>query len=387
MAVNTPASPAGPARPAFERGTAAVTGATGFIGGRLVERLAADGWELTCLIRGTDAGTRIHRAGARVRQLDIADAAAVQDALRGIDVVFHLAYDWGDAGWNLAALRALIAGCRANACRRLVHVSSFVVYQIPADGELSESTAPTTASGGYAHTKLVLEHELLDAVRDHGVPGTIVQPTIVYGPFSRPWTIDPADMLRHGTVVLPDAGEGVCNAVYVDDVVSALILAATRPEAVGQRYLATGPAPITFREFYEGIARAIGAKGPEFLPAETISRANTGTGKLLRVARDPERVIRRVAGIGPAGKLMRTALRALPHGLRRQATARLFGPATQRRGFVHLPDAAHLDFLRGRSTIRSAKARAELGYEPLFDFAAGLEHTAPFFKKAYPTPG
>ena len=55
----------------------------------------------------------------------------------------------------------------------------------------------------------------MKAVYEDGLPATILQPTIVYGPFSRPWTDGPADMLRFGTVMLADAGKGICNAVYV----------------------------------------------------------------------------------------------------------------------------------------------------------------------------
>ena len=136
----------------------------------------------------------------------------------------------------------------------MVHVSSFVVYDLPAEGELTEETIGTTARSGYHHVKRELETELLNAVRRDGVPATIVQPTIVYGPFSRPWTIDPADMLISGTVVLPDQGEGICNAVYVDDVVNAMILAAKSPKAVGRRFLVSGE-PVTWAQFYEALAK------------------------------------------------------------------------------------------------------------------------------------
>ena len=369
--------------PALPPGTAvAVTGGTGFIGGRLVERLAQGRAEVTCLIRGTDAGTRLHRAGAHIRRLDLADADAVRTALEGIEVVFHLAYDWGNTAWNFEALRSLTTACQANGCRRLVHVSSFVVYDIPDQGQVTEDTPDTKDTAGYAHTKLALEHELLQAVREKGVPAAVVQPTVVYGPFSRPWTMDPADMLRHGTVVLPDAGEGACNAVYVDDVVSAMILAAQRPEAVGQRYLVSGPAPVTWRAFYEGMARAAGANGPQFRPAEEIARANARTGKVKRLLADPELVIRRVAGIGPARKLITKALRVVPGGLRGALHERLFAPTARRRGHVHLPNPGHLAFLQGRATIDTGKAQRELGYAPAFGFEQGMEPTALFLKDA-----
>ena len=370
--------------PALPPGTrVAVTGGTGFIGSRLVEQLARGGAEVTCLIRGTDAGTRLHRAGARIRRLDLADADAVHSALQGIDAVFHLAYDWGDTAWNFAALRSLIKACRANDCRRLVHVSSFVVYDIPDAGRVTEDTPDTPATSGYAHTKLTLETELLAAVRESGVPGTIVQPTIVYGPYSKPWTLDPVDMLKYGTVILPDGGEGACNAVYVDDVVTAMILVAQKPEAVGQRYLVSGPAPITWRTFYEGMARAAGAGGPQLRPAEALARANSRAGQIKRIAMDPELVVRRIAGIGPARKLVTAALKVLPRGMRQTLHQRLFAPAQKRRGHIHFPDSGRLAFLQGRATIDPAKARKELGYAPAFDFERGMIPTTQYLRDIY----
>ena len=367
--------------PALPSGTVvAVTGATGFIGGRLVERLAQNGAEVTCLIRGTNAGTRLHRAGARISKLDLADAEAVRAALHGTDIVFHLAYDWGNTAWNLNALEALMAGCLANGCRRLVYVSSFVVYDVPDDGVVGEDMPATPAAEGYAHTKLQLEARVLKAVREKKLPASIIQPTIVYGPFCRPWTLDPAEQLRFGTVVLPDRGEGVCNAVYVDDVVSAMILAAVRPEAIGQRYLVSGPAPMTWSAFYEGMARAVGAKGPAYWPGDAIMQANSRAGKIKRLAADPEQVLRRVANIGPARKLVRAGLRVVPGGLRGKVNHRLFGSANQRRGQAHIPNPAHLQFLRGKAFVASAKAREELGYAPAFGFEEGMVPTARFLK-------
>ncbi|HYZ33244.1 MAG TPA: NAD-dependent epimerase/dehydratase family protein [Crenalkalicoccus sp.] len=359
------------------RGTpVVVTGATGFIGGRLVERLAADGCDVTCLIRGMDAGTRLHRAGARIRSLNLTDAEAVAASLQGAEIVFHLAYDWEDTAWNYHALHALIEACRSAGCRRLVYVSSFVVYDIPPEGEVSEDSLRSTATDGYAHTKLELEAEVLKAVREKGVPATIIQPTIVYGPFSKPWTDVPADMLRYGTVVLPDAGDGICNAVYVDDVVSAMILAAVRPEAVGQRYLVSGP-PITWKQFYEGIARAIGAKGPQCWPVAKIASASSKAGKLRRLVTDPEDAVRRIA---LARRLVKVGLLFLRGGAGRAVRNRLFGPIAQWRG-EHVPDPGRLNFLRSRARIESTKARRELGYAPAFSFDDGMLPTAKYLNE------
>jgi hypothetical protein len=264
-----------------------------------------------------------------------------------------------------------------------VHVSSFVVYQIPVEGEVAEESPQETSSAGYAYTKRKLEDELLRAAGEDALPMTILQPTIVYGPFSRSWTIDPADMLRYGTVILPDRGEGICNAVYVDDVVSAMILAALHPRAAGQRFLISGPKPITWGLFYEAMARAAGTKGPQYRPAEAIAREGGKVRKLLRLAADPERVIRRVAQIGPCRKLVQAGLGTLPRGFRERAESRLFSPVARRRGYAHVPNLGHLQFLQSRATIGSHKARCELGYAPQFDFTAGMVPTARYLREIY----
>ena len=363
--------------------TVAITGATGFIGGRLAECLIERGADVTCLVRSSQGTSRLQHIGAKLVTLDIADAASVRSALAGIEVVFHCAYSWNDTEWNVRALAALIEACRADRCRRLVHVSSFVVYELPEQGEVTEQSAAETSAGGYAHTKRRLEDMLLTAVREQDLPGTIVQPTIVYGPFCKPWTIDPADTLRYGTVVLPDDGEGACNAVYVDDVVSGMILAAEQPAAVGQRFLISGPEPTTWRRFYEGFAQAIGAKGPQFRPAAALAREAGKTRRIIRLATDPGDVMRRVARIGPCRKVLDACLGALPHESRTMAQVELFGPVTRRRGRVHLPNIGHLGFLRCRATIMSSKARRELGYAPVYDLDAGMVPTGQYLRDLY----
>ncbi|MBO0710630.1 MAG: hypothetical protein J2P47_05040 [Acetobacteraceae bacterium] len=190
-------------------------------------------------------------------------------------------------------------------------------------------------------------------------------------------------MLRYGTVILPDHGEGLCNAVYVDDVVSAMILTTRCPEAVGERFLVLGPDRITWGVFYEELARAIAANGPRYLPAAEIAREGSQTQKILRLAAEPARAIRRVAQSEPGRKLVQTGLSPLPSVLRRSAEDWLSSPMTRWRRHTHLPNASQLQFLQSRVTISSGKARRILGYAPQFDFAAGMVPTGHFLRDMY----
>jgi len=366
--------------PKIRAGTrVAVTGATGFIGGRLVERLLEQGAVVTCLSR-SPANGRLQRPGVTTEQVDLSDADRMREVLRGIEVVFHCAYDWNDEDWNMRALRSLIAASRANGCARFVHISSFVVYELPSNGEVTEQTEDTTAGEGYSFVKRQMELELLGAHQADGFPCVILQPTIVYGPGSNPWTVEPVDMLRYGTVILPDQGEGVCAAVYVDDVVDAMLVAATNPAAVGERFLVSGPEPVTWGAFYETLAKAAGVRAPTYMPMASIERENTRLAKLRRFALSPERIIRRTAQVGVVRRALTAVLGLLPGALGRGPKDALYGPSSRRRGFVHMPDVGRARWMSGQSTIHSGKARQQMGYRPRFDLERGMAHTSAALK-------
>ncbi len=370
--------------PAVAPGTrVVVTGATGFVGGRLVERLVEQGATVCCLVRNPASAIRLARLPVEFRHAELTDAAAVDDALRGAGLVFHCAYDWGFAAGNRTALGHLIDGCIAHGAQRLVHVSTFSVYDPYPDGALHEGTPDGDRSQEYTRTKLELEKDLLDAVRGRGLRGTILQPTIVYGPFSKPWTINPAEQLMLDTLVLPDRGEGVCNALFVDDLVDALLLAATRPDAVGERFIVSGPDAVTWSEFYETFARAVGAKGPEYWPRNVIEKRKSGLRNKLRVAvSDPKKVVRiarRVPGLRQALDL---SWRTLPGGLRAAAENR-FNPKSRPVGQLHVPDLKQLRFLAAKPAVDSGKARRLIGYHPRFDFQSGMAPTARYLQWAY----
>jgi len=373
-----------PEGPAVAPGTkVVVTGASGFIGGRLVERLVAQGAKVCCLIRNPASAIRLARLPVEFRHANLTDAATVDDALRGADLVFHCAYDWGNVAANRSGLGHLIDGCIAHGVKRLVHVSTFSVYDPYPDGALNEDVRDGDRSLEYTRTKLELEKNLLDAVHERGLRGTILQPTIVYGPFSKPWTINPAEQLMLDTLVLPNRGEGLCNALFVDDLVDALLLAATRPEAVGERFIVSGPDAVTWSEFYEAFAQAVGAKGPEYWPQDVIAKRKSGLRNKIRVAvTDPKKVVRIARRVPGLRQVLDLSWRALPGGLR-TAVENRYNPKSRPVGQLHVPDSGQLRFLMAKPVVDSGKARRLIGYDPRFDFRSGMAPTARYLEWAY----
>jgi nucleoside-diphosphate-sugar epimerase len=193
-------------------------------------------------------------------------------------------------------------------------------------------------------------------------------------------------MLLYGTVVLPDRGEGVCDAVYVDDVVDAMLLAAQNPNALGERFLVSGPEPITWAEFHERIARALGVKGPEYRPLQEIVAQHGGTAQDLRAAvKDPKKLVRAAVRLPFVRPLLEAGLRFMPDSLRSAVRGRFMAAegALRQPGHIHVPDPARLKLFTRTAPVYAAKARRVLGFRPRYDFAAGMEPTARYLRWAY----
>ncbi|ACL60443.1 NAD-dependent epimerase/dehydratase family protein [Methylobacterium nodulans] len=362
----------------------AVTGASGFIGGRLVERLVRAGADVTCLIREIGSSTRLARLPVRLMRTDLADAGQVSAGLKGAEIVFHCAYDPRSRKQNLEGARNIIRACAEHGVRRLVHVSTFSVYEPFPDGPLTEETRDGDPSWIYVRDKLAMEAEVLSAARERGLPATVVQPTIVYGPFCKPWTNAPAEMLITGEVVLPERGEGVCSAVFIDDLVDGMLLAATRQEAIGERFILSGPDHVTWATFYGEFARALGVRPPAFWPLDRVGRANHGLMRDIKlVARNPKRIMQIIVRWPPARQVLQAGLDASPKPLRALVDRYYFGSGGRVFGQVFVPDPQKTALYLTKGAAEIGKAQRLLGYAPRHGFAAGMQATRPYLEWAF----
>jgi nucleoside-diphosphate-sugar epimerase/predicted dehydrogenase len=358
-----------------------VTGATGFIGCRLVERLIQEhSVQVRCTIHDPQTTARLARFPVEMVYVDLTKPDEIERAVEDISFIFHCAY-LQSRRQNIDALRNLVEACTAHPVRRLIQVSTFAVYEPFPDGALTEETPDGDRSNEYVDTKLELEQIIFDAVQQCGIAATIIQPSIVYGPFCRPWTNGPAEKLAFGQVVLPDLGEGLCNAVYIDDLVDALILAATSPKSIGERFIVSGPESITWATFFKEIAGALGTNPPVFWPYERIAKSNSEIARGVRVL-NPRRVKDLVMKSKLARQVFRGALELMPVRLRRMMVDRSYlnaRPMNER----YVPNQRELKFYSAKAATNSDKARSILEYNPRFDFQRGMSLTGPYLQWMY----
>lgn len=244
-----------------------ITGATGFLGRRLVERLAEQGHAVVAASRS--AASASFPAGVTPRALDITDPASFGDVFSGLDAVVHAAAkvgDWGTREDFFAAdeggTRNVLSAARAENVPVFIHVSSVAVYGLDHQGPVAEGTprVPRTDPFNYNAAKSAAE-DLIDAARAEGYPATVVRPANIYGPGSTNWTARPAELIRKGLLSLPP-GAGCSNTVYVDNV-CALIEACLRdPRARGQSFQIADEDRQDWPSFFGQYAAALGGKVP-----------------------------------------------------------------------------------------------------------------------------
>jgi nucleoside-diphosphate-sugar epimerase len=220
-----------------------VTGATGFIGTKLAERLVARGDDVTCLVRGSSNRTQLDALGVRYAIGDVRDPAAVQNAIGDAEVVYHLAglaaaFHARDLQQvNAGGFRNVAAACAASQRPPvLVSVSSLAAAgPSPAGRARTESDPPQPVSH-YGRSKRAAE--LIAEEYADRVPITIVRPPIVFGEGDVQMRDVFRSIFRYGIHVAIGVAGSHYSLIHVDDLVSSLIACA----ASGRRLAPAGTA-------------------------------------------------------------------------------------------------------------------------------------------------
>ena len=366
-----------------------VTGASGFLGGRLVERLVQEhGAQVRVLIRRVMSAAPIARFPVEIVVGDLLDPHALAISAEGCTVVFHCAKGKGPDPVLRRAVDVDGAGHVVEAARRtgarVVHVSTMAVYHRPSEGLFDENSPDVPKGDLYSDTKLEGEQTALARGAQHGVPVVVVQPAIIYGP-NAPCAFEMLNELRTRRVILPNGGLGICNLVYVDDVVTALILAATSDRVAGERFLISGPEYPTWAQFVGAFESMLGVHRTVSLSEHDAlrlwRRSNTSRWLVpeafLAIRTDP-RLRERLLGTREATAARWLASRVLPRSLRRGL--RTASRITDHSGSDHeLPIEAVRPWVVRNMTRRARvsidKAHRILGYAPVFTLDRGMDLT------------
>lgn len=316
---------------------ALVTGATGFVGGHLVRALVAGGDTVVGLYRRPEARASLETLGAQPAPGTLADEQSLADALRGVDVVYHLAGLVAGSEAELTQTNAhgtarVVAACRAAGVGRIVYCSSQAALGPSPRGVRLAEDAPPAPVTAYGRSKLAGEAAVRAA---DGVAWSIVRPPAVYGPGDREF-LRLFQIVRWRVAPVFGWGGQQLSLVYAPDLAQALAAAGRAAPAAGQIYHAAHDDIATAA----GVARAAGAAlggVPLVLPLPTAITVPV------------------VAFIGAAAE------------------------RAGRRTVVNKDKLA--EFLADAWLLDSAKARRDLGWTAPTGLADGMRQTAAWYKR------
>ena len=323
-----------------------VTGATGFIGSRVVQKLLQNETAVKILALPGEAVPAAWAEKIEIVRGSISDPRAVEKAANGAKTIIHLVAivtDWGDEKeyWEFTVEGSrLIFDEAVKQNARIVLASSIAVY---GDNIYKQSCPEDTPYGNtlgpYSRTKQAQEKLAWDYYRNKGMKLTVVRPANVYGPRSGPWLHDVVNVLRSGSPGLISGGQMNAGLAYVDNVADILILAGTFEKALGNVYNACDGLDVTWKRYFTDIANIIGVGNPKSLPrppAVLGAYLLEGIYKLLGIKKRP--LITREA----------------------------------------------LNLVGSDNRIPIDKIRRELGYEPVISYAEGLKHIREYLHQDSP---
>jgi nucleoside-diphosphate-sugar epimerase len=338
-----------------------VTGAGGFIGGRVVEVLHGfSGSPVRAAVRRWSSAARVGRLPVEIVLCDITDAAQVRGAMAGIGGVVHCAY--GDQRTTVEGTRTILQAALEAGVSRVVHLSTMEVYG-DVDGDVAEDAPLRKTGAPYRDSKIDAEL-LCREYAERGLSVSVLRPTIVYGPFSRVWTVEFAErLLGDGAFPSRDDCQGTCNLLYVDDLVAAILLALVKREAGGEAFNVNGEERLTWWQYLNDLRGGM-------------------DGEPLYSGRPWARRLR-FAALAPLRTLARKTLNRFQAPIMALYRSNRIAQRVMRRAELvirRLPSAGENRLLRRKVFLPVDKARSLLGYRSRFPASRGIALSATWLR-------
>jgi 2-alkyl-3-oxoalkanoate reductase len=354
----------------------AVIGANGFIGTRLVECFHLGGGpEVAAIVRRPSSLALPARFALDMRVADALDADALARGLAGCQAIVHAAL--GDTDQIRRMPGVLCKAADMAGIRRVIYMSSASVHGQNAPRGSDEGTPLHTGHAlEYNNAKVDAERSFMKECRKRGLQGFALRPSVVFGPRSH-WLSSLAEDLRSGRAWLLNGGTGICNSIYVDNLVAAVRACLAAGDGAGGAYHVGDAEVVTWRDFYKALAIEIGASLDAVRDIEHVPDFPTTWSER--------------AGRIKANAAVQLALPLVPYSVKRNAKkilSALMAPPKPDSWAIPKEPGPHVtremaDLQACEWKFSSTRAQAELGYVRAVSFAEGMRRTAAWWRFAH----
>jgi nucleoside-diphosphate-sugar epimerase len=261
-----------------------VTGGSGFIGGALIRRLVAEGWDVHALVRSEASAQKVTALGAKAIAGDLADVPSMAVGAQYCEVAFHCAAHLGDWGTreefergNVQGTRNALAAARQAGLRRFVHVGTEAALLAGEPLVEVDERAPLRFDSPalYSSTKARAEEAVIEANHD-GLETLVVRPRFVWGPGDTTLLPVLTEAVRSGRFAWIGGGHHRTSTTHIDNTIEGLMLAAERG-APGGVYFVTDGEPVVFRDFITRLLATQGVEAPTRSVPTLVARAVAAT--------------------------------------------------------------------------------------------------------------
>ena len=246
-----------------------ITGATGLLGGHLIQALQERGEQIRALVLPVENADKLAAQGVEIVRGDITSARTLGPAVQDVDLIFHLAGMMGVhrpiADYrlvNVTGSENLYKAAQAAGVRRFVHTSSHTVYGLGHGRFMVEEDPLKPDADPYSITKAEGDRMMRRLMIDSNVETVILRPGTFFGAGDRLHFGRMAQKVKDGKGLIIGKGNNALPFCYVSDVVQGFMLAAYHENAPGNVYNITNDRPLTQQEMFDAIADAVGGVRP-----------------------------------------------------------------------------------------------------------------------------
>lgn len=251
-----------------DRRQVAVTGATGFLGSHITERLIQDGYRVRILARDRAKASPFEGRVENIVVADICERPAIDTLVEGADAVIQLVSNFRSASGppesyrhiNLDGSRTVLEACEAAGVKRLVHCSTIGVHGHVQSTPANEDS-PYNPGDLYQETKRDTELLIRERLPSLNTEVVVIRPCSLYGPGDTRMLKMFRMLAKRRFLMLGPCQENF-HAVYIDDVVEGFMKALTTEGIGGETFILGGPRYLPLREYVNLAAEAVGASPP-----------------------------------------------------------------------------------------------------------------------------